>query len=82
MAATHVPFVANLPTEEVYTLPKRDGVTGRVVASKPLVYQGSLIEHFWLEFEGGRVVRFHAEKGEERDYGNWAFNKRDIIASF
>ena len=65
MAATHVPFVANLPTEEVYTLPKRDGVTGRVVASKPLVYQGSLIEHFWLEFEGGRVVRFHAEKGED-----------------
>lgn len=64
MAATHVPFVANLPTEEVYTLPKRDGVTGRVVASKPLVYQGSLIEHFWLEFEGGKVVRFHAEKGE------------------
>ncbi len=65
MAATHVPFVANLPTEEVYTLPKRDGVTGRVVASKPLVYQGSLIEHFWLEFEGGKVVRFHAEKGED-----------------
>ena len=65
MAATHVSFVANLPTEEVYTLPKRDGVTGRVVASKPLVYQGSLIEHFWLEFEGGKVVRFHAEKGED-----------------
>ena len=65
MAATHVPFVANLPTEEVYTLPKRDGVTGRVVASKPLVYQGSLIEHFWLEFEGGKAVRFHAEKGED-----------------
>ena len=65
LAATHVPFVANLPTEEVYTLPKSDGVHGKVVATKPLVYQGSLIEGFWLKFEQGRVVDFHADKGED-----------------
>ena len=65
LSATRVPFVANLPTEEVYTLPKRDGVTGTVVATKPLVYQGSLIEHFRLRFEAGRVVEFHAERGED-----------------
>ena len=65
LAATHVPFVANLPTEEVYTLPKSDGVHGKVVATKPRVYQGSLIEGFWLKFEQGRVVDFHADKGED-----------------
>lgn len=65
LAATHVPFVANLPTEEVYTLPKSDGVHGKVVATKPLVYQGSLIEGFWMKFEQGRVVDFHADKGED-----------------
>ncbi len=65
LSATRVPFVANLPTEEVYTLPDREGVTGTVVATKPLVYQGSLIEHFRLRFEQGRVVEYHAEKGED-----------------
>jgi len=65
LSATRVPFVANLPTEEVYTLPARDGVTGTVVATKPLVYQGSLIENFQLTFEQGKVVAFHAERGED-----------------
>ena len=65
LSATRVPFVANLPTEEVYTLPDREGVDGTVVATKPLVYQGSLIEHFSLTFEHGKVVSFHAEKGED-----------------
>lgn len=65
LSARRIPFVANLPTEEVYTLPKRDGVHGTVVATKPLVYQGSLIENFQLTFEQGKVVSFHAEKGED-----------------
>lgn len=58
-------FVPNLPTEEVFTLPHRDGVTGRLHATKPLSYNGNLIEDFWLQFEGGAVVDFHAEKGQE-----------------
>ena len=65
-AATGVYFAANLPTEEVYTLPDREGAEGTVYASKPLVYQGSLIEDFSLRFSGGRVVEFHAEKGEDK----------------
>ena len=65
LAATHVPFVANLPTEEVYTLPKSDGVHGKVVATKPLVYQGSLIDGFRLKVGQSRVVDFHADKGED-----------------
>lgn len=58
-------FAANLPTEEVYTLPKRDGVNGTVVASKPLHYNGNLISGFTLTFEAGQVVSYKAEQGEE-----------------
>ena len=58
-------FAANLPTEEVYTLPKRDGVNGIVYATKPLNFNGSLIKNFYLRFKDGKVVDFAAEKGEE-----------------
>lgn len=58
-------FVANMPTEEVFSLPKRDGVNGTVVASKPLNYNGNLIEGFKLTFKDGKVVDYHAEKGGE-----------------
>ena len=63
---TGVQFVANLPTEEVYTLPHREGVFGTVVATRPLVYQGSLIEGMRLRFDRGRVIAFSAERGEEK----------------
>ena len=56
-------FAANMPTEEVYTLPKRDGVNGIVYATKPLNFNGNLIEDFWLRFEDGRVIDFAAKKG-------------------
>ena len=62
---TGVRFVANLPTEEVYTLPKRDGVNGTVVATRPLNFHGNLIEGFRLVFREGRVVDYRAEKGQE-----------------
>ena len=58
-------FAANLPTEEVYTLPKRDGVNGTVVASKPLHYNGNLISGFTLRFHEGKVVEYKAQQGEE-----------------
>ncbi len=58
-------FVANMPTEEVFSLPKRDGVNGTVVASKPLNYNGNLIEGFKLTFKDGKVVDYSAEKGGE-----------------
>ena len=58
-------FVANMPTEEIYTLPRRNGVNGTVVATKPLNCNGNLIEGFSLTFEAGKVVNFQAEKGEE-----------------
>ena len=60
-----LPFSANIPTEEVFTLPKRDGVSGVVRASKPLVYNGTVIEGLRFELEGGRIVDIRAERGLE-----------------
>lgn len=58
-------FVPNMPTEEVFTMPKRDGVNGFVKSTKPLNYGGNLIENFTLKFENGKVVDFSAEAGYE-----------------
>lgn len=57
-------FVANLPTEEVFTAPHRARVEGTVRSSKPLSYGGQLIEDFSLTFKEGRVVAAQAAQGE------------------
>lgn len=56
-------FVANLPTEEVFTLPMRDGAEGVVCATRPLVFQGNLIKDMRLTFRAGRVVDYAASEG-------------------
>ncbi|MDF0726347.1 aminopeptidase [Cytobacillus sp. S13-E01] len=61
----NVPFVANMPTEEVFTVPQKDGVNGVVASSKPLSYGGNLIENFSLTFENGRIIDVKAEAGAE-----------------
>ena len=63
--ADGVEFVANMPTEEVFTAPQWNGVNGRVYAALPLALDGNLIENFYLDFEKGKIVDVHAEKGEE-----------------
>ncbi|ATD55450.1 aminopeptidase [Clostridium chauvoei] len=60
-----IEFNANMPTEEVFTLPKKNGVNGTVVSSKPLSYGGNLINNFSLTFKEGKVVDFSAEEGYE-----------------
>lgn len=60
-----VSFVANLPTEEVFTAPLATGVNGKVSSTKPLSYAGNIIDHFTLTFENGRIVGVQAEQGEE-----------------
>ncbi|MDP4146850.1 MAG: aminopeptidase [Bacillota bacterium] len=60
-----VEFIANMPTEEVFTLPKKTGVNGTVVSSKPLNHNGNLIENFSFTFKEGKIVDFTAEKGYE-----------------
>ena len=58
-------FMANMPTEEVFTTPHRDGVDGYVSSSKPLSYGGNIIDNFKLTFENGRIVDVTAEQGED-----------------
>ena len=58
-------FNPNLPTEEVFTSPAKGKCEGKLVATKPLSYQGQLIENFWFRFEDGKVVEWDAEKGKE-----------------
>ena len=58
-------FNPNIPTEECFTSPKRGEAEGIVYSTKPLSYQGQLIDNFWMRFEGGKVVDSHAEVGDE-----------------
>jgi aminopeptidase len=61
---TGIPFTANLPTEEVFSIAHKDRVDGWVRSSKPLSYGGTLIDGFSLRFAEGQVVEMKAEKGE------------------
>jgi aminopeptidase len=54
----------NMPTEEVFITPKAGKAEGKVVASKPLSYQGELIEDFSVTFAGGKVVKVQAKKNQ------------------
>jgi aminopeptidase len=58
-------FMANMPTEEVFTVPLKTGVNGTVASTKPLSYAGNIIDRFSITFENGRIVGYQAEQGEE-----------------
>lgn len=58
-------FNPNMPTIEVFTSPMKGKCEGKLVSTKPLSYQGQLIENFSLTFENGRAVSCEAEKGQE-----------------
>lgn len=60
-----IDFVANIPTEEVFSMPYKYGVDGIVVASKPLNYGGTLIEDFSLTFKDGKIIDFSTKSGKE-----------------
>lgn len=68
-AQSHTPegyaFIANIPTEEVFTAPHKDRVDGVVKGTKPYVYNGNVIEDFSVTFEKGKVVAYSAKTGEE-----------------
>ncbi|MCZ8534112.1 aminopeptidase [Psychrobacillus psychrodurans] len=61
----NVPFIANMPTEEVYTAPLKTGVNGYVKNTKPFVYQGNVIDDFTLTFENGKITSIKAAAGEK-----------------
>lgn len=58
-------FNPNIPSEEIFTSPLRGKAEGIVRAVKPLSWQGSLVENFFIRFENGRAVEVGAEKGKE-----------------
>ena len=62
---TNVDYVANMPTEEIFTAPRFDGVNGRVYSSLPLALNGNLVKDFYMDFKDGKIVDVHAEEGEE-----------------
>lgn len=64
-ATTGVYFNPNIPTEENFTMPDKFGVNGKVVASKPLSYQGKIVKDFWFEFKDGKVIDFDAKEGKD-----------------
>lgn len=59
------PFCANMPTEEIFTLPDKNTGNGKIVASMPLVHNGTVIEDFYLELKDGLIVDYNAKKGYE-----------------
>jgi aminopeptidase len=64
-ALNGIPCLPNIPTEEVFTTPHRERVEGTVRSSKPLSYQGTLIEEIEVRFAGGKVVEARAKTGQE-----------------
>jgi len=58
-------FIANIPTEEMFTAPLKTGVNGVVYSSMPLVHDGTIIDKFHFVVKDGKIVETHAEKGEE-----------------
>ncbi len=60
------PFIPNIPTEEVFTMPDRNDVNGVVYSSKPLSNNGVLIEDFMIEFKDGKVINYSAKENQEQ----------------
>ena len=58
------PFIANIPTEEVFTAPDRNNVNGYVTNKLPLNLNGNIIDGFTLTFKDGVIIDVKAEKGE------------------
>ncbi len=58
-------FIANIPTEEVFTAPDRNNVNGYVTNKLPLSFNGNIIDGFTLTFKGGEIIDFKADKGED-----------------
>ena len=58
-------FNPNIPTEECFISPMKGKAEGIVYSTKPLCYQGQLIDHFWIRFHEGKAVEWHAEQNDD-----------------
>lgn len=61
----NIHFMANMPTEEVFTVPHKHGVNGYVSSTKPLSYAGNIIDQFTITFENGKIIKVEAKTGED-----------------
>lgn len=60
-----VAFVANMPTEEIFTAPKKHGINGKIVASKPLCIDGAVIDGIKFTVKDGKIIHAEADKGND-----------------
>ena len=65
VAGNGIACLPNIPTEEVFTTPHAERVDGLVTSTKPLSYQGTLIEEIAVRFAGGKVVEARAKTGQQ-----------------
>lgn len=63
--ADNATFMANMPTEEVFTAPLKTGVNGFVSSTKPLSYGGTIIDDFKISFEEGKISEIKAGQGQD-----------------
>ncbi len=61
-----LPFVPNLPTQEIFTMPDNHNINGRVYSARPLSTNGVIVDKFWIEFKNGKAVAFDAEEGKQQ----------------
>ena len=62
---TGAEYLPNMPTEEIFTTPFAGKAEGTLVSSKPLSWNGGIIDNFSITFEKGRAVSCHAQKGQD-----------------
>lgn len=62
---SNIYYNPNMPTEECFVTPRKGDIDGKVVSTKPLSYQGEVIEDFYIIFKDGKAVEAHAKKNEE-----------------
>ncbi|GEK59820.1 aminopeptidase [Marinococcus halophilus] len=60
-----IPFFPNIPTEEIFSAPHKNKVNGKLAATKPLVYEGRIIEDVSLTFQDGQITSYAATDGQE-----------------
>ncbi|MEG1994050.1 MAG: aminopeptidase [Oscillospiraceae bacterium] len=82
------PFVPNMPTEEVFTTPNKYGVDGKIVSTKPLSFNGNLVDEFFIELKGGKITNYGAKVGEkvlasiiEADEGSHYLGELALVAN-
>jgi aminopeptidase len=70
--ASGIPFIANMPTEEVFTAPDCRRAEGTIRSTMPLVLRGQIVRGLELTVEAGRIVHVEAETGAELVRGQLA----------